>query len=118
MQRQVISLYHLQHLFKVTSDERKSLTKISMHSLTIIPPNITHSDITVTENNNQRKGENHISHLVENPWALGFHQIHALGIHQEKNKERKINSEPKGQNWFCIKFYINFSLFCTKLRIH
>ena len=57
-----------------------------------------HSAAMVTRTNNQRKGEFHISHLVENPWALG--------IHQETRKSRKSTQKQKGQKLVQQKIYI------------
>ena len=52
--------------------------------------------------------------------ALGFHQIHALGIHQENEENRKNNSEPKRTKLVLYKtlhYLLSFAQKFGKIKI-
>ena len=86
-------------LFKLTLDERKTLTKISMRKpLTTIPQNkhtlrTRRNRKTSKQPKAERKGEKAICIIGGESEALGFHQ--------ETTEESRIH-----QDWFCIKLYI------------
>ena len=86
-------------LFKLTSDERKTLTKISTcktshnHS----PKPVHASDTKEQENQQttkQRKGKKAVCIIGGESEALGLHQ---------KIQERRNDHQQEDHNWFCIK---------------
>ena len=92
-------------LFKLTLDERKTLTKISMrktshnHSPKLRTPRTTTKDA-----NNEKTSKKQFEQLEEKPVLGTLHnwwRIQALGFHQETTEESR-----KQQDWFCIKLYI------------
>ena len=91
-------------LFKLTSDERKTLTKIPTHKTSHNhSPKPAHA-LDMKEQENQqttktkkrRKGSLHKWWRI---WALGFHQ---------KIKERRNDHQQEDHNWFCIKILCYF----------
>ena len=87
-------------LFKLTSDERKTLTKISTRKTSHNhSPKPAHASDTKEQENpqttkKQRKGERAICIIGGESEALGFHQ---------KIQERRNNHQQEDHNWFCIK---------------
>ena len=84
-------------LFKLTLDERKTLTKIS-----------TCKPLTTVPQTSARSGHEGTSKLAksiipnkERAVCITGGESEALGFHQETTEESKTQ-----QNWFCIKFYI------------
>ena len=95
-------------LFKLTLDECKTLTKISMRKpLTTIPQTSTrfrHEGTRKPANcretgqkyHAQSGGQKQVKSILHNWW-----RIQALGFHQETTEESR-----QQQDWFCIKLYI------------
>ena len=87
-------------LFKLTSDERKTLTKISTRktSHNHSPKPAHASGMKEQENQQTTKGQKkrRKGHL-HNWW-----RIRALGFHQ-KIQERRNDHQQEDHNWFCIK---------------
>ena len=82
-------------LFKLTLDERKTLTKISTHKpLTTVPRTSAHLGHEGT-----RKPAN--SNLRQKAVCITGGESEALGFHQETTEEAR-----KQQDWFRIKLYI------------
>ena len=82
-------------LFKLTLDERKTLTKISTRKpLTTVPQTSTHLGHEGT-----RKPANR--NLRQKAFCITGGESEALGFHQETMEESR-----KQQDWFRIKLYI------------
>ena len=82
-------------LFKLTLDERKTLTKIlTRKPLTTVPQTSAHFGREGT-----RKPAN--SNLRQKAFCITGGESEALGFHQETKEESRTQ-----QNWFCIKLYI------------
>ena len=92
------NMFVLFTLFKLTSDERKTLTKISTRktSHNHSPKPAQASDMKEQENQQttKRKGEKAICIIGGESEALGFHQ---------KIEERRNDHQQEDHNWFCIK---------------
>ena len=87
-------------LFKLTLDERKTLTKISTRKTSH-----NHSPNQHTLRTAKKQGENPSlkanNRLQKRDVCITGGESKALGFHQETTEESRIQ-----QNWFCIKFYI------------
>ena len=82
-------------LFKLTLDERKTLTKIlTCKPLTTVPQTSAHLGHEGT-----RKPAN--CNLRQKAFCITGGESEALGFHQETMEESR-----KQQDWFCIKLYI------------
>ena len=82
-------------LFKLTLDERKTLTKILKHKpLTTVP-----QTRACFGHEGTRKPAN--SNLRQKAVCITGGESEALGFHQETTEE-----SGKQQDWFCIKLYI------------
>ena len=82
-------------LFKLTLDERKTLTKILTHKpLTTVPQTSAHLGHEGT-----RKPANR--NLRRKAFCITGGESKAFGFHQETTEESR-----KQQDWFCIKLYI------------
>ena len=88
-------------LFKLTLDERKTLTKISTRKTS---HNHSPNQHTLWTRRNKKTGKKQFAQLEEKPVLRSLHnwwRIRALGFHQETTEESR-----KQQDWFCIKLYI------------
>ena len=93
-------------LFKLTLDERKTLTKISTRKpLTTIPQTSACFEGTRKPANCRETGQKYhaqpserkpVKSILHNWW-----RIWALGFHQETTEESR-----QQQDWFCIKLFI------------
>ena len=94
------NMFVLFTLFKLTLDERKTLTKIS-----------TCKSLTTVPQTSARFGHDEIrkpaKSCLHNWW-----RIRALGFHQETTGKSR-----QQQDWFCIKLYIIFYQTCFILSI-
>ena len=84
-------------LFKLTSDERKTLTKISTRktSHNHSPKPAHASDVKEQENQQTTKTKKRRKGIIGGESeALGFHQ---------KIQERRNDHQQEDHNWFCIK---------------
>ena len=92
-------------LFKLTLDERKTLTKIPTHETSHNhSPNPRTPRTTTKDANNEKTGKKQFAQLEEKPVLRSLHnrwRTRALGFHQETTEESR-----KQQDWFCIKLYI------------
>ena len=88
-------------LFKLTLDERKTLTKISTRktSHNRSPKPAHTSDDKETGRNPPLKGKQQV--IQKRAICIIGRESKALGFHQETTEESRTQ-----QNWFCIKLYI------------
>ena len=91
-------------LFKLTSDECKTLTKISTHKTSHNhSPKPVHASDTKEPENQQttktKKREKAVCIIGGESEALGFHQ---------KIQERRNDHQQEDHNWFCIKILCYF----------
>ena len=108
-------MYHLHSIKAITSDERKTLTKISTHNLSRQFPQTSahfgHDEIRKPAKSIVLNWKKHRAYLVENPEALGFHQK----IQERRKSTPRFKRKQEDHNWFCIELYIIFTL-CVSAR--